>query len=441
MALIFVLSVLSVFQGMALPGIASLGLSPFFLFQLAFGCFTFLYWMGRGFSIPAGWTTFAAWFTAFCAFSIVSSITLPVIFDGMLVYAPKGGIDEQYFNRSVLHISSGNFAQAVFLGLYWIAALYFVTKKNIAGLEKYFEKSYTWTAAIVLFFGYYQAVSIVTGIYFPKEILLSNEAYGLANETTIGILPRIHSVFSEPSFYAIYLTGVFAWVYVRFLAEESKKARFFLLLILAVVTVGLFLSLSTLGYMAVVIFLVMHSAFLLFSGRNARHLKFILILCFSILGICLILYYFVDGFDIIFDAVLFTKGDSDSSKHRLASDIFALDIVKKTYLLGVGLGSNRPSSFLTFLLSNVGVIGTALAILCGYLLMVRSAFARKGVTDPRRLVGVESTGWAITVMLVAKVLGGSELNFPPMWILIFYHIICIRSLAMHPNDNISSRTA
>lgn len=438
MGLIFLFSLLSVFQGMALPGAGSLGISPFFLFQLAFAFFTLLYWMGQGLSIPAGWTSMVAWFSAFCALALVSSVTLPVIFDGILVYAPKGGIDDQYFSRSILQMSSGNFAQAVFLGLYWISTMYFITKKNIVALESYFEKAYFWTSIIVLFFGYYQAVSLVTGIYFPKNILLSNESYGLAGDTNVGILPRIHSVFTEPSFFAVYLTGVFAWVYIRFLAEDRKNIRMRWLFMLTLVTVGLFLSLSTIGYVAVIVFVVVHSFFMFFSGRNARQIKILSIFCILIFSICAALYYFVDGFDLIFDSVLFSKSESDSSKHRIASDTFALDLLSQTYFLGVGLGSNRPSSFVTFLLSNVGVIGTAMAVIASYLLVVRGKLASRGVIDQRRLVGIESTGWALFVMLVAKALGGSELNFPPMWVLISYYIICIRSLAIQRKDAITA---
>lgn len=404
-----------------------LGVSPFFAFQLAFAFFALLYWMGRGFSIPVGWSNFTVWYTAFTLLAVVSAITLPVIFDGILVYAPKGGIDEQYFSRSILHLSAANFSQAVFLILYWVSTMYFITKK-IPVPEVYFEKAYLWTGAVVLFFGYYQAISIATGIYYPKDILLNNTSYGIADEVNIGILPRIHSVFTEPSFYAMFLVGMFAWVYIKFLAESKKFMRLRWVGLLVLVAVGLFFSASTTGYVAVVLFFGLHSIYTLFSGRNRSHLKFVLIFIVVIFGGCVALYFFVDGFDVIFDLVLLSKGESDSSLHRLASDAFAFSILHETYYLGAGLGSNRPSSMIALLVSNVGVIGTIFALFTSYMLMTRGIAARQGINDLRLLSGVEATGWALVAMLISKIIAGPDLNFPPMWILISYHIVSIRAL-------------
>jgi hypothetical protein len=72
-----------------------------------------------------------------------------------------------------------------------------------------------------------------------------------------------------------------------------------------------------------------------------------------------------------FDAVIFTKLDSDSGIERSTWNTVALQNFFDSYGLGVGLGTARTSSFPVALLSNVGLPGTIF-----YLLFLVTAFAR-----------------------------------------------------------------
>jgi hypothetical protein len=66
------------------------------------------------------------------------------------------------------------------------------------------------------------------------------------------------------------------------------------------------------------------------------------------------------------------KQDSSSYINRLASDAYAIDLVIQTKGLGVGMGSNRPSSMLTSLLSTVGVMGLV-AFLVTFVMLLMNA--------------------------------------------------------------------
>jgi O-Antigen ligase len=60
------------------------------------------------------------------------------------------------------------------------------------------------------------------------------------------------------------------------------------------------------------------------------------------------------------DVVVGSKLDSGSGTERMAWMAQGLRNLRDTWGLGVGLGSNRSSSFLVVLLSNLGVLGTLL---------------------------------------------------------------------------------
>src|SRR5436190_19252428 len=61
---------------------------------------------------------------AFCAWSVASALVMPRIFDGMPVYNPREGIDEQFLLQTPLHWGLSNLAQALFLILDVVVVLY-----------------------------------------------------------------------------------------------------------------------------------------------------------------------------------------------------------------------------------------------------------------------------------------------------------------------------
>ena len=51
------------------------------------------------------------------------------------------------------------------------------------------------------------------------------------------------------------------------------------------------------------------------------------------------------------------EGEAGSGYGRIQNNLVALDVFMKSPLFGVGYGHNRATTFLTFLLSNVGIVG------------------------------------------------------------------------------------
>lgn len=354
----------------------------------------------------------------------MSAFVFPFVFQGIHVYVPKGGIDEQYLSPGNLQISSSNFAQAIFILLYWLSIILLLTNKSENRI-KIIERAYVISSIIVLFFSFYQLISILTGIPYPGSYLLNNTSYGIAQNATFGFLPRINSTFTEPSFYAMFVGSFATWLYIRLLNEDNSKRLWAWGSALCIALLGLLLSASSTGYLSMLVFFACHSMVSLFSKNKGTHNKRIFIIISGCALFFIIFYIFVPGTDVILNVILFEKGESDSSLHRFAADAYAFTVLENTAYFGAGLGSNRPSSFITFLISNVGIIGMFFILLATYVLWKMGMQASKVASLKSTSAAVQASGWALFTMLVSKAVAGADLSFPPMWILIIYFIICI----------------
>ena len=106
---------------------------------------------------------------------------------------------------------------------------------------------------------------------------------------------------------------------------------------------------------------------------------------------------------LIIDKIKQTNGVREKSNYR------ALEIVKETYGFGVGLGSNRASSFVASMVSNTGVLGLALfaAMLCSLLWRYVQAPV---LSDMQIFVAA-----ALPAATLAMGLGIPDLNMPMYW--------------------------
>jgi len=360
----------------------------------------------RGLVVPKEWYWFLFWFSGFTAISIFSAFVYPVIFEGMRVYTPKGGIDEQYLSRGILSLSSSNFAQAAFLFLCWANITFFSTSNSRAILN-IIENSYLVSGLIVCFFSFYQLISLITGIYYPSIYILNNTTYGIATDATLGFMPRINSTFTEPSFYAMFMGGFVSWAYIKFISEPDARNVICYALLLLISIICLMLSASSSGFLALFVFFSIHAAWSLIRPRSSIKRMRIWSVILTATGTLTLAYIAVSGVDAIFDAVLFEKGSSDSSLHRMAADTFALSVLRQTNFLGAGLGSNRPSSFFAFLVSNIGILGFLLAFIAVCVLAtmgIKSSMQISGAS--KSIASIQASGWALFTMLVAKILAG-----------------------------------
>jgi hypothetical protein len=102
---------------------------------------------------------------------------------------------------------------------------------------------------------------------------------------------------------------------------------------------------------------------------------------------------------------------------RELSNKRALEIVQETYGLGVGMGSNRASSFMASLVSNTGVLGALL--FCSMLASLLWRYIKAPqLTDMQIFVST-----ALPTATLAMSLGIPDLNLPMYWGFIFLAFI------------------
>jgi hypothetical protein len=109
--------------------------------------------------------------------------------------------------------------------------------------------------------------------------------------------------------------------------------------------------------------------------------------------------------------------DSDSSQSRFGTVWPSLQLVRDTWGMGVGLGSNRPSGMLFYILSNLGIPGIVLfcyVVYVTYAVVFRMRYSSSYSLGVRPYV--IASAWAFGVQLLAMIVSGAELSASHLWI-------------------------
>jgi hypothetical protein len=117
----------------------------------------------------------------------------------------------------------------------------------------------------------------------------------------------------------------------------------------------------------------------------------------------LLVLAFLSGYRNVLTAVTVSKGDSGSFINRTASDLYSVHLLVETYGIGVGLGSNRTSSLVSTLLSNVGLLGTL-----AYALFCFKLFA--GLPEEYSWLK-----WAAAAFFLNVGIGVADITMPMLW--------------------------
>ena len=324
----------SVFQASAFINFDSFSLSVPAFFQVLATVF-FLACVLLSKSLVVRKKIFIVWlfFFIICIFSAI----LPFIFSGTSVLNPRLGIDYEIFHPSKLHFTISNAGQIIYLCLNSILFIFCISNK-IFNKEKLIHRAFIYSGWIVCFFAYYQYASKIFNIPYPDSILYSSQHYSQGFQQMLGGMQRVNSTFVEPSLAAGCLISYFTYYFFKSIYKRAYIIPAVLFFFAAIITTS-----STIIAGIIVAFIA-----LLFLEKR------FLMVCFFILVLGLMATLFYNYVDLI----LIHKMSSLSGIHRSLSNIFSIDVLLNTYGLGAGLGSNRPSSFLLYLLSNIGIIGT-----------------------------------------------------------------------------------
>ena len=329
---------------------------------------------------------------------------LPRVFAGIGVLSPR--LDADY--EAPLAFSNSNLGQGVYLLLnvlfLWYAAQTCRTAESARGIVRAFYLAGT----IVIGVAAYQLLSSFTGLPFPDAFLYSNDTFVMQAGTAILDMPRICATYTEPAGLASFLVPLI--LLVAGMAELPTAGWQDVALLIGAIAVCIVSTSSTayLGLAGIAAWAVCRYVFLpAMRGRgNAKAAVAVLVLIVA----AVVTVAASAQLQEVLRVMVFEKNQSSSYEQRSFADSHSFELAKKTFGLGVGLGSNRASSFLPSMLSTIGVFGLA-ALAALVVLLVRRPRGDAAVLAWHGPLAVSLLA-AIAVLMVA----GPDLSTPTIWV-------------------------
>lgn len=395
------------------------GVSPFYFVELCIALRLVASVWQRGRLVPecgARTREIALVLLLFVAWSCFSAFVLPHLFAGTPVYSARERADMDILqgNLTPLVWSLSNFAQAAYSLLNAAAAFFALRAVTTTSDGERLAKSLRFAVFIVLVAGALQQLAIFAHWSYPYGVFNNNPNNPTGTEPLdqefYGFV-RTSSTFAEPmnsgSFLAAVTTGLFA-SYLR--GRRSGRYLVFLLICgLVLLTTASSTGYLTFFIMAMFLLIYFHSFGRHKSAIPRSHIRtwgFV-----AVAGLCVaVTCFLIPGLSQAFAAMTIDKVGGVSFATRVIADLNSLAILRSTYGLGVGLGSNRPSSLIIALLSTVGVIGTVLFARLVYLIV--KLFP--GRTAPSML---QMGFWSFIGLILAQAIAVPDINRPALWAL------------------------
>ncbi len=350
---------------------------------------------------------------AFAIVSVLSAFTLPFLFDGTPVYDPRVSVDDNFISPAHLHFQFTNIVQSVFLAL---NVLLVITSSRAAQSTKSAQKAFMWSAYFLISVVIVETLFFWLGVPFPTKLLNNNPGYSLANINSSTLRPN--GSFAEPSMAGAVLAAFVAAFLWRYFAQKENilRAGIAVLACLFVASTSSFMAV----FIALVVLLLANPVLRLPWFVRIDRLKRISVFLasFTLAAVSLL----IPAFRSLLLSQTIEKRGSDSALVRLGADAFALNLLIQTHGLGVGLGSNRPSSLITSVLSQVGLVGCILFLCAAW-----KTFWP--LPKDQRWIGMAALG-----LMVSMGLGLPDLSFPFLWVLI---CLAVQSRKFHAPDQSS----
>lgn len=358
--------------------------------------------------------------------AVAGALTLPLLFEGTPVNLL---IEAHGMNRAPVPLvfTISNVVQAANLLVHGVVLLFLL---QASAQPDWRPLRLLWGlgfgVALVLGIGLYERAALA--LEWPSFIRfwMNNPGYIQYHQAKVAGFLRMAAPFSEASYASTFLAASFAGC----LAMAAFGRRIWLALGGAVLSaVALLNTLGTTGWVAagvaamVIPCWLAVRAFSTGHGSDAR-LHSRAYVAWALLAIVMLAAGLIwkaspvsAEVQKIMDVAVLKKLEGGSAKVRDRSNDHALVIVRETYGLGVGLGSNRASSFLASLVSNTGIAGALLFLtMLGSILWRYLRAAR--LSDAQIFVAV-----ALATATLAMSLAIPDLNLPIYWVLIFLGIL------------------
>lgn len=323
----------------------------------------------------------------------VISFAGPRIFAGLPVFDPSLGVDVQVGSLTPLAPTLGNTAQAGYLA---IAVVFLLAAGRLFPVDRRIVAVLIW--ATVLLAG----ARLLAGPAWPLELVQTMPGLPYQNGS------RAAGTFYEPSVLGMYLTAAAGYFGAQLLMRREAPAlgaRASAVAGLGIVAVEFVANGSGTALVGLALVTALGAVVLIYRiarGRRleARPLLYAGGLAVAAAGITqmpAVLAYAI--------GMVQTKQDSFSFVARGASNQRSLELVMETLGLGVGLGGNRPSSLPLFVVSCIGIPGTAALVAIVVIAVLRA-------TRGAQFTSV----WALIGGLTAGAVAVPDLSTPLIWV-------------------------
>lgn len=319
------------------------------------------------------------WFLCLVIYGVLSSYVMPRLFTGSTFIVPLGASEYPTTFDGIVPLGpvSSNLTQSIYL----VGDLAcFIIIMAVGSTRHGFQ---TITTALIAYafvnlcFGALDLLTSATGTQEAMQII-RNAQYTFHDEESVGNMRRIVGSWPEASAFASMTLTAFAftatmWLYGRLSLLTGTIA----LMSLAFVV----LSTSSTGLAgAAIMVVVLYAVALTRCGTQRAYWNASAVVAFAPLLVCIVGLYLSSDANIFariyeyIDTLILSKSTTSSGMQRGYWNQIALSNFFDTWGLGVGLGTNRTSSFPLALLSNLGIPGSVF-----YLMFIAMVFgARRG---------------------------------------------------------------
>lgn len=395
-SLFAVVLVSAIFQASSIISAETFGIQPYYAVGSLFVLQT-LYRITTSAGLSARFRG-KRWMYIFAAVAVLSAVILPIVFAGTAVYNPYAGIDDGLLLSPPLRLGLANFTQSVYL-LIDVGVVVGASRLAKSGLIR---RAYLLTFYLAAGIIFVQFLCSRLGIPFPYALLQNHGGYSVQTAEGGDWASRLPGTFSESSQAGLVLATFTA----GFLAEKMARGKALTQTLMGVLALLLVRSTSSLAALALV-FLGLLAANPVFRfpfylrmrvlKRNAALVAVVALgaaaalltpLRTSILGV--------------------TAGKEETSSfiNRMAADAYAFHILAVSHGLGVGLGSNRPSSLIPSLLSTVGVAGLVIFAVMVFRLLGNASGEDSWIR------------WAGFALIVTMCSGIPDVTAPWLWVVL-----------------------
>jgi hypothetical protein len=375
---------------------------------------------------------------AFCGWAVASAFFLPFMFAGIGIVDPRSALGESGYAGDVglryailgdltpLKWSFTNLGQAVYLVLNAVAVAYAAAVGIQGATSRRVLRSLRIAVFVACFVSFAQVVAELSAWNFPYAFLNSNPVYSQGYNQAINGFHRANSTFTEPSY-----AGGFLAAALLGLVGTGTYSRLKSVLGVSVVALAVVLTTSSTGLATVAAGMGILAFYRLRRGQRPHVQRAPAPAASGGFGFPALVLLLVTGFFLIMwsklrEAVLemtLYKFGTLSALSRFSVGIYSLKLVVRTCGLGLGLGSNRSFDALTYIVSNLGIVGMVLFGL----------FATRLVLELRDASRAQPGGhttmlmWMLLGALIAQIIGVPDLNWAVTWAVVVSSLCVLAS--------------